>query len=104
MKTKVFSIIGIGLIVAGAIFGCFSGLDVVTVALAFLGATMEVIAVVKETKESGKTIDWKFWVALSCTVVGAILCGIGGVVDNVVTTIIGAVITVVTIIIAMIKK
>ena len=104
MKTKVFSIVGIGLIIAGAVFGCLSGLDVVTVALAFLGATMEVVAVVNKTKESGKTLDWKFWTALICTVVGAVLCGIGGVIDNVVTTIIGAVITVITIIVAMIKK
>ena len=97
---KVFGIIGSLLFVAAVIVGYFckfDSADAVAIALAAFALATTIVAVVKKYKEAG-TFNWKFVVVIIASVVGAVLCAIGGISDSIFATLAGAVIGILTII------
>lgn len=101
MKSKVFGIIGSLLFVAAVIVGYFckfENADIIAVALAAFALASTVVAVVKKYKKDGEKFNWKFILIIVLTIIGAVLCAIGGVSDSIFATLAGAVIGVLTII------
>lgn len=97
---KVFGIIGCLLFVASVVVGYFckfDNADLVALALdAFALATL-VVGVIKKYKEAGK-FSWKLVVVIIGTIVGAAFVAIGGLSDNIFSTLAGAVVGILTII------
>lgn len=89
-----FGIIGSLLFVAAVVVGYFckfDSADLVAVALdAFAFATL-LVGIIKKYKEAGK-FSWKLVVTLIMTVAGAVLVAVGGLSDNIFSTLAGAVI------------
>lgn len=101
MKSKVFGIIGSLLFVAAVIVGYFckfDSADVISVALAAFALASTVVSVVKKYEKEGKKFNWKFILIIALTIIGAILCAIGGVSDSIFATLAGAVIGILTVI------
>ena len=101
MKSKVFGIIGSLLFVAAVVVGYFckfESADIVAVALAAFALASTVVAVVKKYKKDGEKFNWKFILIIALTIVGAVLCAIGGISDSIFATLAGAVIGILTII------
>lgn len=98
---KIFKIIGIVLVVAGACIGAFSGIavaDYIGIAVAMIGAAMAIVSTFRQAEKK----DWKTIASIACVAVGAFLCGLAGLSDTVVTQIITAVIGVVSLIVGII--
>lgn len=97
---NIFGIIGSILFVAAVIVGYFCKFDhadLVAIALdAFALATL-VVGVIKKYKEAGK-FSWKLVVVLIMTIVGAIFVAIGGLSDNIFSTLAGAVVGILAVI------
>ena len=105
MKNDICAIIGLVLIGVSAVLGFIVNVDasiIISISVAFLGATMLVINALMKAKKEGK-LDWKMWIALIGSAVGGCLCAIGGVTENIITAVVGAVITIATIIIGIIS-
>lgn len=101
MKSKIFGIIGSLLFVAAVVVGYFckfESADIVAVALAAFALASTVVAVVKKYKKDGEKFNWKFILIIALTIVGAVLCAIGGISDSIFATLAGAVIGILTII------
>ena len=101
MKSKVFGIIGSLLFVAAVVVGYFckfESADIVAVALAAFALASTVVSVVQKYKKDGEKFNWKFILILILTIVGAVLCAIGGISDSIFATLAGAVIGILTII------
>ena len=101
MKSKVFGIIGSLLFVAAVIVGYFckfDSADVISVALAAFALASTVVSVVKKYEKEGEKFNWKFILIIVLTIIGAILCAIGGVSDSIFATLAGAVIGILTVI------
>lgn len=105
MKNKICSIIGLVLIMASAVVGFIYKSDVtaiISIATAFLGATLILIDVIKKMNKEAKMPKWLIYVVCIGTAVGGCLCAIGGVTENMITTIVGAVITIATVIMSIV--
>jgi uncharacterized membrane protein HdeD (DUF308 family) len=101
MKSKVFGIIGSLLFVAAVVVGYFckfDSADIIAVALAAFALASTIVAVVKKYKKEGEKFNWKFILIIALTVVGAVLCAIGGISDSIFATLAGAVIGILTVI------
>lgn len=106
MKNNICAIIGLVLVGISAVLGFIVNVDasvIISIAVAFLGATMLVVNELVKAKKENK-LDWKLWVALIGSAVGGCLCAIGGVTENIITAIIGAVITIATIIFGIVAS
>ena len=100
MKNNICAIIGLVLVGISAVFGFIVNVDasvIISIAVAFLGATLLVVNALTNAKKENK-LDWKLWVAVIGSAIGGCLCAIGGVTENMITAIVGAVITIATII------
>lgn len=101
MKSKIFGIIGALLFVAAVVVGYFckfDSADIIAVALAAFALASTIVAVVKKYKKEGEKFNWKFILIIVLTVVGAVLCAIGGISDSIFATLAGAVIGILTVI------
>lgn len=106
MKNNICAIIGLVLVGISAVLGFIVNVDasvIISIAVAFLGATMLVVNELVKAKKENK-LDWKLWVALIGSAVGGCLCAIGGVTENIITAIVGAVITIATIIFGIVAS
>lgn len=101
MKSKVFGIIGSLLFVAAVVVGYFckfDSADIVAIALSAFALASTIVAVVSKYKKEGEKFNWKFIVVIIASVVGGVLCAVGGVSDNIFATLAGAVIGILTVI------
>lgn len=90
---------------ASAVVGFIYKSDVtaiISIATAFLGATLILIDVIKKMNKEAKMPKWLIYVVCIGTAVGGCLCAIGGVTENMITTIVGAVITIATVIMSIV--
>lgn len=99
---RLFSIIGLIIIALGACAGVFLGFDqaeIIAVAASFLGSTLILVNAVKNAKAKGNIKPWIIYVTLIGVAVGGCLCAVGGVSESIITTVVGLVVSLVTIII-----
>lgn len=97
MTKKIFTIIGIILLVAGAGIGAFTGLDVALwIELAGAAATLA-LCITSLIKKSEKK-DWKLYTAICGVVIGTVLLVFAGIAPEVVTSVITGVIGLVVLI------
>lgn len=105
MKNKICSIIGLVLIMASAVVGFIYKSDVtaiISIATAFLGATLILLNVVKKMTEENKLPKWLIYVVCIGTAIGGCLCAIGGITEEIITTVVGAVIAITTVIVSIV--
>ena len=105
---NVFGIIGSLLFVAAVVVGYFckfDSADIVAIALSAFGLASTVVAVVGKYKKDEK-LDWKFVLIIGLTIIGAVLICLGGLSNNIFSTLAGAVIGILTIIfgVLIVKK
>ena len=101
---NVFGIIGALLFVASVIVGYFckfDNADLIAIGLDAFALASTVVAIIKKYKEAGK-FSWKLVVVIIGTIVGAAFVAIGGLSDNIFSTLAGAVVGILTIGIAAI--
>lgn len=96
------SIIAIVLLVACATVGFFVNIpavDIGAIAGAFLSASLIALKVVKKLEKP----TWVHYAVVIGTVLAGVLCGVGGISEDIVTSITGAVIALITIIVSVIE-
>ena len=100
MKKNIVLWIGIILIIAGAAFAAFTDIagDIPALAVAAFGLGVSVIAIWNKSEKK----DWKVITSIACIVVGAFALGIAGFAEATMTTIIGSVIGLVSLIAGLI--
>lgn len=99
---KTFSIIGLLIIAFGACAGVFFGIeqtDIIAVASSFLGSALILLNAIKNAKNKEHAKPWVIYVTLIGVAVGGCLCAVGGVAENLITTVVGLVVSLITIII-----
>ncbi len=88
--------VGLVLILVAGIIGAIGGVPqelLVTLAVAGVGFALVVISAI--TQYEGKK-DWKFWTAIALVLIGSIVVVIGGVTEQMVVAMIGAVFLIVS--------
>lgn len=104
---KVFGIIGSILFIGAVVFGYFvkfDNADIIAIAMSAFALASIVVSIVTKYKSEGKKIDWKFIVIVIATIVGAVLVCVGGLSNNIFSTLAGAVIGILTIIFGIVAN
>lgn len=102
---KIFGIIGavcFALAIGLGYFANFAGDVLVEIALATFGVAVLVINAIKKAKDEGK-FSWKVIVCIVLAVIAGVLCAIGGLSQNIFSTIAGAVVALLAIIFGIIN-
>lgn len=101
---NLLNIIGALMLVAAAILAQlfnFPADTVIEIALAAFGITAIIIAAIKDAKEK-QHLNWITYLIIILSVLGGILICVGGAASSVITTIVGAAVALVSVIIALI--
>lgn len=103
--SKVLPILGvvlIGVATAVGFFFDFSGDNIISIAIAFFGAGSIFFGIYKKDIETGKSKYVTIGIG-ACAAVGGLICAFGGVAENTITAIVGAVIAVISVIIGVVS-
>lgn len=98
---KLFKILGPVLILIGSAVAYFSPIaivDYIGIAVAALGLAMSIVTVIKKAEK----VDWKIILTVVCFAVGGFCCGIAGIAEDKMTTLIMAVVGLVGIVVGLI--
>lgn len=101
MKSKLFFIIGLVLLIVGAGLGYFASIPVVEItglAVTSLGLALTIVSIVKKTEKK----DWKLYTSIVGVVVGSFILGLMGVTEDKIKALIAAVIGIIVIIVSVI--
>lgn len=100
---KLFKILGPVLILVGSAVAYFSPIaivDYIGIAVAALGLAISIVNVIKKADK----VDWKIIVPVICFAIGGFCCGIAGIAEDQMTSLIMAVIGVVGILVGLITS
>lgn len=101
MKNKIMVIIGLVLVVGGAVFSAFSDVPVaefIGLAVAAAGTGLACVGVYQKSEKK----DWKVIVAMVLIVAGAFLLGLAGISTSLVTELLTAVFGIIALIVGII--
>ena len=98
---KIFIIIGMVLLVAGAALGAFTGLGA-AVWIELAGAATTLALCITSIIKKAEKKDWKLYTAIIGVVVGVVLLVWAGIADNLITSIMTAVIGLVVLVLSVI--
>ncbi len=106
MKNKIISIVGLVLLVACTSLGYFIDIqvaDVIALAGAFFGATLVCVNIFRKVAKEDEKFTWKHYVVIFGTIIAGILCCIGGLSENIISSICGATVGLLAIIMGVIS-
>lgn len=101
MKSKIFFIIGLVLVIAGALLGYFADIPVLEMtglAASSVGLALLIIGIVNKAEKK----DWKLYTAIVGIVLGSFILALTGVAGDKITAIIEAVIGLVILVVSII--